>query len=78
VPIVGHVLKNNPADHSVRAIIVYPMNALINSQLKALQDFKERNWPGCPVTFARYTGRTAARIATGFSPTRRKSCSPTM
>jgi ATP-dependent helicase YprA (DUF1998 family) len=56
VPIVDHVLKNNPADHSVRAIIVYPMNALINSQLKALEEFK-RNWPECPLTFARYTGQ---------------------
>src|SRR5689334_14950040 len=26
VPIVDHVLKHNPAEHSVRAIIVYPMN----------------------------------------------------
>jgi len=56
VPIVDHVLKNNPADHSVRALIVYPTNALINSQLKALQDFK-KNWPQCPVTFGRYTGQ---------------------
>jgi len=56
VPIVDHVLKNNPADHSVRALIVYPTNALINSQLKALQDFK-KNWPDCPITFSRYTGQ---------------------
>jgi len=56
VPIVDHVLNNNPADHSVRALIVYPMNALINSQLKALQDFK-KNWPECPLTFARYTSQ---------------------
>jgi ATP-dependent helicase YprA (DUF1998 family) len=56
VPIVDHVLKNNPADHSVRALVVYPTNALINSQLKALQDFK-KNWPDCPVTFSRYTGQ---------------------
>jgi hypothetical protein len=56
VPIVDHVLKNNPADHSVRALIVYPTNALINSQLKALQDLK-KNWPDCPVTFGRYTGQ---------------------
>jgi ATP-dependent helicase YprA (DUF1998 family) len=56
VPIVDHVLKNNPNDHSVRALVVYPTNALINSQLKALQDFK-KNWPDCPVTFSRYTGQ---------------------
>ena len=56
VPIVDHVLKNNPADHSVRALIVYPTNALINSQLKALQDFR-KNWPDCPLTYSRYTGQ---------------------
>jgi hypothetical protein len=56
VPIVDHVLKNRPEDHSVRAIIVYPMNALINSQLAALQAFA-KNWPGCPLTFGRYTGQ---------------------
>jgi ATP-dependent helicase YprA (DUF1998 family) len=56
VPIVDHVLKSNPTDHSVRALIIYPTNALINSQLKALQDFK-KNWPDCPLTFSRYTGQ---------------------
>ena len=56
VPIVDHVLKNRPEDHTVRAIIVYPMNALINSQLAALEAFA-KNWPGCPVTFGRYTGQ---------------------
>ena len=29
----------------MRAIIVYPMNALINSQLEALEDFKRRTGP---------------------------------
>jgi ATP-dependent helicase YprA (DUF1998 family) len=57
VPIVDHVLKNNPRDHSVRALIVYPTNALINSQLKAFEDFKQRNWPECPVVCRRYTGQ---------------------
>jgi ATP-dependent helicase YprA (DUF1998 family) len=56
IPIVDSVLKNRPEDHSVRAIIVYPMNALINSQLAALQAFA-KNWPGCPLTFGRYTGQ---------------------
>lgn len=57
IPILDHVFRNNPARHSVRAIIVYPMNALINSQLGALNRFRERNWPDCPVRFARYTGQ---------------------
>ena len=57
VPIVDHVLKNQPERHSVRALVVYPMNALINSQLEALESFRKENWPGCPVRFARYTGQ---------------------
>src|SRR5262249_46508656 len=57
VPVVDHVLKNNPRDHSVRALIVYPTNALINSQLKAFEDFKQRNWPECPGVCRRYTGQ---------------------
>ncbi len=57
VPIADHVLRHQPEQHSVRAIIVYPMNALINSQLEALESFQRRNWPDCPLRFARYTGQ---------------------
>ena len=39
VPIVDHVLHNRPADGRVRAIIVYPMNALINSQKLGIERF---------------------------------------
>ncbi|QXV61545.1 protein kinase [Amycolatopsis sp. TNS106] len=64
VPIVDKVLKDRQAEGSrarkrVRAIIVYPMNALANSQLKELDKYlldgygKGRE----PVTYARYTGQ---------------------
>ncbi|MBM4287361.1 MAG: DEAD/DEAH box helicase [Deltaproteobacteria bacterium] len=56
IPIFDHIIRNDPDRHSVRAIIVYPMNALINSQLEALERFK-KNWPECSVRFARYTGQ---------------------
>jgi len=56
-PIVDHVFRHQPERHSVRAIIVYPMNALINSQLAALERYREQNWPDCPVRVARYTGQ---------------------
>ncbi len=56
IPIVDHVLRQRPEDGRVRAIIVYPMNALINSQAKAIERFFG-NMPGCPVRFARYTGQ---------------------
>lgn len=57
LPIIDHVLQDDPSRHSVRAVLVYPMNALINSQLAALERFRERHWPECPVRFARYTGQ---------------------
>lgn len=73
-PIIDHVLrtKSGSGDTGIRAIIVYPMNALANSQLEELRKFL----PGgslhdavgeddvldaakltAPVTFARYTGQ---------------------
>jgi superfamily II DNA/RNA helicase len=57
LPIVDQVFRDHPERPGVRAIIVYPMNALINSQLEALQTFRERNWPDTPLRFARYTGQ---------------------
>jgi superfamily II DNA/RNA helicase/very-short-patch-repair endonuclease len=64
VPIVDKVLRerNQPegrAGRRVRAIIVYPMNALANSQLKELDKYLCDGYgPGRePVTYARYTGQ---------------------
>lgn len=56
IPIVNHVLAHQPQDGRVRAIIVYPMNALINSQAKAIERFLAQ-MPNTPVRFARYTGQ---------------------
>src|SRR5579884_402709 len=57
IPIVDHVFRHQPERRSVRAIVVYPMNALINSQIDALEGFRDRNWPDAPLRFARYTGQ---------------------
>ncbi|NNJ13101.1 DEAD/DEAH box helicase [Chloroflexales bacterium ZM16-3] len=57
IPVVDHVLRHHPEDGRVRAIIVYPMNALINSQAKAIERFFGNVPGGCPVRFARYTGQ---------------------
>ncbi|MCM2429193.1 DEAD/DEAH box helicase [Streptomyces sp. RKAG337] len=58
LPIVDAVLKN-PNPDGISAIVVYPMNALANSQVHELERYLE--W-GIPeeerrVTFARYTGQ---------------------
>ncbi len=59
IPIVNAVLaeKRTRTAPRTRAIIIYPMNALANSQLEELDKFI-KNVPGeRPVTFARYTGQ---------------------
>ena len=57
VPIVDHVLRHGSAP-GMRAIIVYPMNALANSQHGELGKFLCAGYPDGegPVTFERYTG----------------------
>lgn len=57
IPLVDHILRREPHREAVRAIIVYPTNALINSQLEALTAFRDTNWPDAPIRFARYTGQ---------------------
>lgn len=54
VPIVDRVLREG-SGKGVRAIIVYPMNALANSQLRELEKFLGKKNP--KVTYARYTGQ---------------------
>ena len=57
IPIVDHVLRSG-SGHGIKAIIVYPMNALANSQDEELKKFLEKGYPGgSPVRFARYTGQ---------------------
>jgi ATP-dependent helicase YprA (DUF1998 family) len=58
IPIVDHVLKNG-SGKGVQAIVVYPMNALANSQLGEMEKFLGPGFPTGqpPVRFARYTGQ---------------------
>ncbi|MEJ5241177.1 MAG: DEAD/DEAH box helicase [Anaerolineales bacterium] len=61
IPIVDSILRQPPGEKTI-ALIIYPMNALVNSQLQALETLKkgyeERTGQSFPVTFARYTGET--------------------
>jgi hypothetical protein len=59
IPIVSAILgeRRRDASRRTRAIIIYPMNALANSQLEEIGKYVS-NVPGTPpVTFARYTGQ---------------------
>lgn len=58
LPIFDHILRNMPEEGGVRAIIVYPMNALINSQEEALAEYALRlGGKQCPVRFRSYSGQ---------------------
>jgi len=59
VPIVDAVLRGDARGNGVKAIVVYPMNALANSQAQELEKFLVHGYPagGSPVTFRRYTGQ---------------------
>ncbi|WP_344941223.1 DEAD/DEAH box helicase [Sphaerisporangium flaviroseum] len=67
VPIVDSILRD-PAPGRVKAIVVYPMNALANSQLEELTRYLHWGLPrgSRQVSFERYTGQedeqTRARI----------------
>ena len=59
---MDHVLRERAAGDKqprVRAIVIYPMNALANSQREELTRFLQLGYPAGaePVTFARYTGQ---------------------
>ena len=58
VPIVDHVLRRG-SGKGIQAIVVYPMNALANSQFDELGKFLEKGYPEGhpPVSFARFTGQ---------------------
>lgn len=58
IPIVDYVLRNGTG-RGIQAIVVYPMNALANSQMKELEKFLRVGYPNNrgPVTFDRYTGQ---------------------
>ena len=56
VPIVDHVLRTGSGE-GIKAIVVYPMNALANSQRDELDKFLKHGFGTPPVTYQRYTGQ---------------------
>jgi ATP-dependent helicase YprA (DUF1998 family) len=62
IPIVNDVLRRRSQGDpckGISAIVIYPMNALCNSQLEELQKFLTYGYDSGkePVTYARYTGQ---------------------
>lgn len=66
LPIIDALLKQPSTGDRVAALVVYPMNALVNSQLQALEKLREgyerRTGQRFPVSFAKYTGETAEAV----------------
>ncbi len=64
LPIIESLVRQPATGDRVAALVVYPMNALVNSQLQALTALKEgyerRTGRPFPVSFERYTGDTSA------------------
>jgi len=62
LPIIDSLIRKPDTGDRVAALVVYPMNALVNSQYQALTSLKERYEQRTsipfPVTFAKYTGET--------------------
>ncbi|MDD8020086.1 MAG: DEAD/DEAH box helicase [Acidobacteriota bacterium] len=64
IPIYDHLLreyKERKLNLGVRALLIYPMNALANDQLRKLRSISrkiEEKSPGIPITFGRYVGDT--------------------
>lgn len=59
LPIVDAVLKRKGKDNkpSIKAIIIYPMNALVNSQMEELDKYFKYYDGNQTVTYGRYTGQ---------------------
>lgn len=64
IPIYNHLLieqNEGKLTHGVRALLLYPMNALANDQLRRLRDIArimEEKAPDVNITFGRYVGDT--------------------
>lgn len=60
IPIINHLLEEQAAGTlkapGVRALLLYPMNALVNDQLTRLREILKET--DIPITFGRYTGET--------------------
>ena len=63
IPIVDHVLRTG-SGKGIQAVIVYPMNALANSQMGELVKFLGKEKPS--VTFNRYTGQESKEEKQGI------------
>jgi superfamily II DNA/RNA helicase len=54
--------KGENKEKGIKAILVYPMNALINSQYEEIKKYADSFGDNFPITFAQYTGQESGNI----------------
>ena len=60
IPVVNELLKEQEAgtlDAGVRVLIIYPMNALVNDQIRRLREIFS-SYKDCAITYGKFTGET--------------------
>lgn len=70
IPVINQLLKEKEAgtlDPGVRTLIIYPMNALVNDQIRRLRELLS-NMEGEPkITFGRFTGETKEKYKDAYA-----------
>jgi len=63
---IFHDLLSHPTEGGIRAVIVYPMNALINSQFEEFKRYQENyekaTGKAFPISFGQYTGQEKEEV----------------
>jgi hypothetical protein len=65
IPIINHLMREKEKGTlgpGVRTLIIYPMNALVNDQIRRLRDIFS-NYQECGITFGKYTGETLEKYS---------------
>ncbi|KAF1084349.1 ATP-dependent RNA helicase RhlE [Sporotomaculum syntrophicum] len=78
IPILNHLLtekQNHKLTPGVRALLLYPMNALANDQMKRLRELLKN----CPeITFGIYTGETEEKYRAAYDKFQRMHQQPSL
>lgn len=65
IPVFDQLLReeeNGTLGPGVRTLIIYPMNALVNDQIRRIREVIATNTKGTSITFGRFTGETEERF----------------
>ena len=66
IPVINQLLRekeNKTLDSGVRTLIIYPMNALVNDQVRRIRELLASTEGGSDITFGRFTGETKEKYS---------------